>query len=93
MATYCTDDSDSVVELPSEYSPISSPTSISTENGNKYNNQLHYYEVHGWPDSDWQENGPLAQTLKDIYESGGDAEASPTSYRLTMGTKPFEPES
>lgn len=23
--------------------------SISTENGNKYNNQLQYYEEHGWP--------------------------------------------
>ncbi|KZP32140.1 hypothetical protein FIBSPDRAFT_944696 [Athelia psychrophila] len=71
MTTHFTDDSDSDVELAPEYSPISSPASISTENGNKYNNQLHYYEVHGWPE--WRENSPLAQILRDISESHDDS--------------------
>lgn len=39
------------IEEASDSLLISSPTwSISTENGNKYNNQLHYYEDYGWPE-------------------------------------------
>ena len=30
-----------------------SDESISTANGNKYNNQEHYYSVHGWPEG-WE---------------------------------------
>lgn len=65
MTAHQTDNLDSVVELASEFSSTSSPTStwsISTENGNKYNNQLHYYEEHGWPEG-WGTN-TLPQTAE-----------------------------
>lgn len=56
------DDLDSVVELASEFSPTPSPTlSISTENGDiYYDNQLQYYQEHGWPEG-WG-MGPLPQS-------------------------------
>lgn len=34
-----------------------SELSISTENGNKYNNQLHYYDIYGWPEA-WGGQSP-----------------------------------
>ncbi|KZP29620.1 hypothetical protein FIBSPDRAFT_884671 [Athelia psychrophila] len=69
MSTYCADDSDSIVEPASD--SISSPTwSISTENGNKYNNQLHHYEKYGWPEQPGWVGiiRPQPQTTEPTYE-------------------------
>lgn len=44
-----------------------SECSISTENGNKYCNQLHYYDAYGWP-AGWEGQAPTSSSRLSVVE-------------------------
>lgn len=97
MSTHCADDSpDSmIIEPASDFSSLSSPTwSISSENENEYyNNQLHYYEEHGWPEVWGPGIGPQLHTATEIIcepkslvvIGNPDGDARPTIGDLSCG--------
>lgn len=65
-------------ELTMQSHSMSSPTwSISTENGNKYNNQLHYYSEYGWPEG-WEDTTSERNSHFEVGDFHDPAEESPS---------------